>query len=72
MMWMAFFAAAEPIYCKIGLKGQTAYPALIVNTLGGFMKNIEKKRANLIEQDRLFQWENISIHSAAISGVGIF
>jgi hypothetical protein len=65
-MLMAFFDSKGLIYTHIVPRGVSINAAYTVKVLNIFYKNLKQKRANLMEQDWFFHWDNAPVHTAAV------
>jgi histone-lysine N-methyltransferase SETMAR len=65
-MLLAFFDSKGLIYSHIVPKGSTVNSNYIVKALGNFLKQLKKKRPQMVEQEWWFHWDNAPVHTAAV------
>ncbi len=65
-MLLAFFDSKDLIYSHIVPKGSAVNGKYIVKALGNFLKQMKKKRPEMIEQEWWFHWDYGSVHMAAV------
>jgi histone-lysine N-methyltransferase SETMAR len=65
-MLLAFFDSKGLIYSHIVPKGSAVNGKYIVKALGNFLKQLKKKRPEMMEQEWWFHWDNAPVHTAAV------
>jgi histone-lysine N-methyltransferase SETMAR len=65
-MLLAFFDSKGLIYRHIVPKGSAVNGKYIVKALGNFLKQLKKKRPEMMEQEWWFHWDNAPVHTAAV------
>jgi histone-lysine N-methyltransferase SETMAR len=63
---LAFFDNKGVIYSHIVPKGSPVNGKYIVKALSNFLKQLKKKRPQMVEQEWWFHWDNAPIHTAAV------